>query len=151
MTRPTWDTHWMNAAHLAAEMSTCASGRRVGAVAVKDRRIVASGFNGVPSGSPHPDICLRREYGIPSGQQPHLCGCQHAEANCVANAARHGAALLGATIYVTCQPCQSCMGLLANTGITRVVYRDAYPDSRSLDVAAEAKIEVRCVNELPML
>lgn len=142
MTRPSWDEHWLKAADLSAEMSTCASGRSVGAVAVQDRRIVASGFNGVPAKIAHPTVCLRREYNIPSGEQPHLCGCQHAEANCVANAARHGASLLEATIYVTCQPCMTCMGMLANVGIRRVVFRGAYPDSRSLDLAAEVGIRV---------
>ncbi|MEO5368348.1 MAG: dCMP deaminase family protein, partial [Magnetococcus sp. WYHC-3] len=108
--RPSWDQHWMETAHLMAQMSTCASGRRVGAVFVRDKRLLATGFNGVPSGYPHPQHCARRLAGVPSGQGLDLCVCAHAEANGIANAARHGMRLEGATVYVTHQPCAGCMG-----------------------------------------
>lgn len=146
--RPTWDEHWMAAARLAAQMSTCASGRRVGAAFVKDKRLVATGFNGVPSGYPHPESCLRRELGVPSGERLDLCVCAHAEANGIANAARHGQSLEGATVYVTCQPCAACMGALANVGVRRVVFGGPYPDQRSREIAQFAGIELQAL-ELP--
>ncbi|WP_085444660.1 deoxycytidylate deaminase [Magnetofaba australis] len=142
MSRPGWDQHWMEAAALAAQMSTCASGRKVGAVFVRDKRLLATGFNGVPCGYPHPASCKRRDLGVPSGQQLELCACAHAEANGIANAARHGVKLEGATCYVTTQPCGACMGALANVGITRVIYAGAYPDPRSQDIARYAGIEL---------
>ena len=107
--RPSWDRHWMSAAKLAADMCTCASGRKVGAAFVRDKRLLATGFNGVPSGYPHPETCKRRDLGLPSGEGLHLCVCAHAEANGVANAARYGMTLEGADCYVTTQPCSSCM------------------------------------------
>lgn len=147
MPRPTWDEHWMAAARLASEMSTCASGRKVGAVFVKDKRLLATGVNGVPSGYPHPESCPRRELGLPSGQGLELCVCAHAEANAIANAARHGIPLDGATVYVTCQPCGSCMGALANVGVRRVVFGGHYPDERTHAIAHHAVIDLVCVGE----
>lgn len=140
--RPDWNQHWMDAARLASQMSTCASGRKVGAVFVRDNRLLATGFNGVPSGYPHPTVCARREAGLPSGQGLDLCVCAHAEANGVANAARHGVSLEGATVHVTCQPCASCMGALANVGIRKVVFGGPYPDERSKSIAEYAGIEL---------
>lgn len=145
--RPSWDRHWINMAKLASEMSTCASGRKVGAVFVRDKRLLATGFNGVPSGTPHPSHCVRRDLGIPSGEGLHLCVCAHAEANGIANAARHGVSLEGATVYVTCQPCSGCMGSLANVGIKAVFFEGAYPDDRSQDIARYAGIELTCIGE----
>lgn len=132
----------MNAARLAAEMSTCAGGRRVGAVAVVGGQVVATGVNGVPTRYPHPDQCIRRDLGIPSGQQPHLCGCVHAEANAIANAAKHGTRLEGAALFLTCQPCRACMGLLANAGIVSVYYDGDYPDPEAVTIAQWAGIEL---------
>ncbi|MBF0369851.1 MAG: dCMP deaminase family protein [Magnetococcales bacterium] len=140
--RPDWDQHWMEAAQLAAQMSTCASGRKVGAVFVRDKRLLATGFNGVPSGYPHPTTCARREAGVPSGQGLDLCVCAHAEANGVANAARYGMSLEGATVYVTCQPCAACMGMLANVGVNKVIFGGTYPDERSQGIADHAGIKL---------
>ncbi|MBF0428822.1 MAG: dCMP deaminase family protein [Magnetococcales bacterium] len=140
--RPSWDRHWMDAARLAAQMSTCVSGRKVGAVFVRDKRLLATGFNGVPSGYPHPEVCFRRQTGVPSGQGLDLCVCAHAEANGIANAARHGVSLEGAKVYVTCQPCAACMGMLANVGIKHVVFGGLYPDERSQAIADYAGIEL---------
>jgi len=142
MNRPHWQEHWMRMATLASEMSTCASGRKVGAVAVSNNRLLATGFNGVPSGSPHPEICLRRQQGVPSGTNYPLCGCQHAEANVVATSARHGVSLFSATIVCTTRPCSTCMGILANAGIERVIYRDEFNDPNSSAIAQHANIAV---------
>lgn len=138
--RPSWDEHWMSVANLAAEMSTCASGRRVGAVFVRDKRLLATGFNGVPSGYPHPTLCTRRELGLPSGQGLEWCVCAHAEMNAITNAARYGIPLEGAMVYVTCRPCAGCMGALANVGVRRVVFGGDYPDPRSEEIARHAGI-----------
>ena len=143
--RPSWDQHWMDAATLASQMSTCASGRKVGAAFVGDERLLATGFNGVPSGYPHPETCARREAGVPSGQGLELCICAHAEANGIANAARYGVSLQGSTVYVTCQPCASCMGALANVGVARVVYKEPYPDDRSESIAVHDGIKLDCI------
>ncbi|MBF0308352.1 MAG: dCMP deaminase family protein [Magnetococcales bacterium] len=147
--RPSWDRHWMDAARLASQMSTCASGRKVGAVFVRDKRLLATGFNGVPSGYPHPSVCIRREKGIPSGQGLDLCVCAHAEINGIANAARYGMSLERATVYVTCQPCASCMGALANVGIEKVVFGGTYPDPRSVEIARYAGIDLLALEEDP--
>jgi dCMP deaminase len=143
--RPSWDQHWLAAAELASEMCTCAAGRKVGAAFVMDKRLLATGFNGVPSGYPHPTTCPRRDAGLPSGQGLDLCVCAHAEANGIANAARYGVSLQGSTVYVTCQPCASCMGALANVGIARVVYKEPYPDDRSESIAVHAGIKLDCL------
>ncbi|MBF0189178.1 MAG: dCMP deaminase family protein [Magnetococcales bacterium] len=145
--RPHWDRHWMDMAHLAAQMSTCAAGRRVGAVFVRDKRLLATGFNGVPSGYPHPEVCQRRELGVPSGEGLHLCVCAHAEANGIANAARHGIGLADSTVYVTCQPCGACMGALANVGIARVIFEGDYPDERSKAIAGYAGITLERISD----
>ena len=142
MTRPSWDAHWMSMAVTVSEMSTCASGRRVGALAYSGNRLLATGFNGVPSGSPHPQACARRQQGIASGTNYQLCGCQHAEANVVANAARNGVSVYQATMVCTTQPCSTCMGILANAGISKVIYRDDFDDPRSNTIAQHANIEV---------
>lgn len=89
----------MRSAEHQSEMCTCAAGREVGAVFVRDKRTLVTGFNGVPSGFPHPMVCKRRELGIPSGEKLELCGCAHAEANGIANAAREGVSLKGAQLY----------------------------------------------------
>ncbi|MBF0609775.1 MAG: dCMP deaminase family protein [Magnetococcales bacterium] len=145
--RPSWDQHWMDMARLTSQMSTCASGRKVGAVFVRDKRLLATGFNGVPSGYPHPVTCLRREMNIPSGQQLDLCLCAHAEANAITNAARYGMSLERATVYVTCQPCAGCMGALANVGVLRVVFGGDYPDPRSQQIAHYAGMEMIRMDE----
>ena len=142
MTRPSWDAHWMSMAATVSEMSTCASGRQVGAIAVSGCRFLASGFNGVPSGSPHPQVCVRRQQGVATGTNYQLCGCQHAEANVVANAARHGVSIYLATLVCTTQPCSTCMGILANAGISKVIYRDDFEDPNSAAIAQHAKIEM---------
>lgn len=138
--RKSWDKHWMEAAKHAAEMSTCASGRKVGAVFVRDNRILATGFNGVPAKFPHPEKCARREAGIPSGEKLHMCGCAHAEANGIANAAREGISLKGSTLYCTTQPCDMCMGSLANVGVSEVLFEDGYPSTLSNQIAFYAGI-----------
>lgn len=128
-TRPTWDEYFMDIAKLVASRSTC-NRRSVGAVAVKGKHILASGYNGSPKDQAHciDTGCLREEQGIPSGQRHELCNGVHAEQNIICQAAYHGVSLAGATIYCTNQPCSICAKLIVNAGIVRVVYLDGYPD-----------------------
>lgn len=138
--RKPWDQHWMETAYHAAEMSTCKSGREVGAVFVRDNRLLVTGFNGVPAKFPHPLICVRREANVPSGEKLDMCGCAHAEANGIANAAREGVSLFGSTLYCTTEPCGMCMGALANVGVIGITYGQPYPSELSKEIGAYAGI-----------
>lgn len=139
--RPTWHRHWMSAAHLAKEMCTCKR-RAVGAVFVRDNRQLVSGFNGVPTKFPHPTICKRTELGLGTNVGLDLCPCAHAEANAVANAAKNGVSLDGATVYVTSYPCHNCMGQMANAGISAVYYEREYPSELTAEIARHAGIRL---------
>ncbi len=140
--RPSWDDYFMNIARLVATRSTCLR-RQVGAVVVKDKQILATGYNGAPSGLTHCDQvgCLREELGIPSGQRHELCRALHAEQNAFLQAARHGASLAGGTLYITTQPCSICAKMLINVGIKKIVIEGDYPDDFALQFLKESKIE----------
>ena len=134
----------MDIAHQVATRSTCMR-RHVGAVAVsKDNRILGTGYNGALPGTPHCDEvgCLREQLGIPSGQRQELCRAQHAEANVCNFAARYGVALDGAVMYVTNQPCTTCVKAMATAGIRRVVFDGDYPDELACQLAKEAGMEL---------
>ena len=148
--RQTWDEYFMNIAHQVATRSTCLR-RQVGAVAVsRDNRILGTGYNGSLPGTPHCDVvgCLRDELGVPSGQRQEICRAQHAEANVCNFAARHGVALEGATMYVTAQPCTTCVKAMATTGIRRVIFDSEYPDQLACQLAKEAGMELICFREM---
>ncbi len=129
MPRMAWPDYFMSITHLVAERSTCLR-RKVGAIAVKDKRILATGYNGAPSKTPHClDIgCLREELGIPSGQRHEICRGLHAEQNVIIQAAVHGISLAGAELYCTHQPCLICSKMIINCGITTLCYASEYPD-----------------------
>lgn len=125
-------------AKLVSTRSTCNS-RPTGAVLVKDRQILATGYNGSMPGAPHcsdetmPDgspYCHRRALQIPDAAKYNFCRASHAEANAIAQAARHGVAIKGATLYVTLEPCYVCIKLLATAQIERVYYETGY-DSKN--------------------
>ncbi|MGL4736703.1 MAG: deoxycytidylate deaminase [Cellulosilyticaceae bacterium] len=143
MTRPTWDEYFMDIANLVKTRSTC-SRRQVGAVVVKDKRILCTGYNGAPIGCRHcTDVgCLRQELGIPSGERHELCRAVHAEQNAIAQAAQHGISVEGSSIYVTHQPCSMCAKVLINAGVKRIIYQGEYPDKLSLELLSEAGIEL---------
>jgi len=147
MPRPTWDEYFMTIAAEVAGRSTCLR-RSTGAVLVRDKRILATGYNGVPAGLTHCEAagCIREARGIASGENHELCRGIHAEQNAVIQAARHGISIDGATAYCTHQPCVLCAKILINAGISEIVYRDAYPDSLATDMLAEARIPVRRLN-----
>lgn len=141
--RPSWDEYFMSITALAAERSTCLR-RRVGAVAVKDKRILATGYNGAPSGLKHclELGCLREAQNIPSGQRHELCRAIHAEQNVIVQAARYGISIAGATVYTTTYPCVICTKLLINSGVVRICYQSDYADELSSALLEEAGIEV---------
>jgi len=127
---------------LVAKRSTCLR-RHVGAVLVKDRHLLATGYNGAPSGISHclDSGCLREELRIPSGERHELCRGLHAEQNAIIQAAKHGVNIDGATLYCTTAPCVICAKMLINAGIRRIVYRDGYPDGLSRSMLEEAALD----------
>jgi dCMP deaminase len=130
--RPSWDEYFIGIAELVKERSTCMR-RKVGAVIVKDNRILTTGYNGAPPGAKHCEEigCLRELMAIPSGERHELCRALHAEQNAVIQAAKNGIAIEGSTIYTTTYPCVICTKILIASGIKRVVYRGGYPDELS--------------------
>jgi len=141
--RPSWDEYFMEVASVVAKRATCLR-RSVGAVVVKDKRILATGYNGAPSGLAHCAVvgCLRDKLGIPSGQRVEICRGLHAEQNALIQAAKYGIPLEGSTIYVTLEPCVTCAKMLVNAGIQRIVYEEQYVDQLSRDILGEAKVQV---------
>ncbi|ACV68706.1 deoxycytidylate deaminase [Desulfohalobium retbaense] len=136
-----WPDYFMRIAHLVAERSTCLR-RRVGAIAVKDNRILATGYNGAPAGLAHClDIgCLREKMGIPSGERHELCRGLHAEQNVIIQAAVHGIPLKGAEIFCTTQPCLICTKMLINSNITAIYFAEGYPDALAREMLEEAGV-----------
>jgi len=136
----------MSIAEQVSGRSTCLR-RRTGAVLVKDKRILATGYNGVPKGLAHcEDVgCLREQRNIPSGSHHELCRGIHAEQNAVIQAAKHGIAMDGSIAYCTHQPCVLCAKILLNAGVVDIVYRDPYPDPLSEELLAEAGVRPRQV------
>jgi len=142
--RPSWDEYFLEVARLVSRRATCLR-RSVGAVLVKDKRILATGYNGAPSGLEHClDIgCLREALKIPSGQRHELCRGLHGEQNALIQASLYGISVKGATLYATNQPCIICAKMLINAGIKEIVAADGYPDEMAADFLREAKIKVR--------
>jgi dCMP deaminase len=147
-TRPSWDEYFLEMAQLISKRSTCLR-RRVGAVAVRDKRILATGYNGAPSGLKHCiDIgCLREKLKIPSGERHELCRALHAEQNALIQAGLYGISLKGSTLYATNQPCVICAKMLINAGIKEIVIASGYPDKMAMDFLKEAKIKVRIIKK----
>jgi dCMP deaminase len=129
----------MEIARVVSTRSSCLR-RQVGAVLVKNRQILATGYNGVPRGLRHCDErgCLRDELGIPAGERHELCRGLHAEQNAIIQAAYHGVAILGAEVYCTHQPCAVCAKMLVNADVVAVYFSGAYPDALAMEVFAEA-------------
>ena len=142
-TRPSWDEYFMQIARLVAGRSTCLR-RHVGALIVKDKKILATGYNGVPTGIRHCEEvgCIRERLGIPPGQRHELCRGVHAEENAIVQAATSGVSIKGATLYSTTHPCILCSKLIINARITRVVVLEGYPDELSLQMLNEAGVVV---------
>jgi len=141
--RPDWHVYFMDIADLVSRRSTCLR-RKVGAILVRDKRILSTGYNGVPSGIRHCSEvgCLRENAGVPSGERHELCRGLHAEQNAIIQAAFHGVSIRGATLYCTNHPCIICSKMLINAGLTAIVYREGYSDDLAREMLDEAGIEV---------
>lgn len=141
--RPSWDDYFMEITKVVAKRSTCLR-RKVGAIIVKDKRIITTGYNGAPSRLAHcvDTGCLREKLGVPSGQRHELCRGLHAEQNAIIQAAVHGVSVSGGTLYSTTQPCILCSKMLVNAGITQIVFAGDYPDELSLTVLKSAGVEL---------
>ena len=141
--RPSWDEYFMEMAELARKRSTCLR-RHVGAVIVKDNRVIATGYNGVPKGIRHCEEtgCLRQQLNVPSGKMHELCRGLHAEQNAIIQAACMGSSIEGGTLYCTTQPCVICTKMIINAGIKRVVIKESYPDALAQELAAEAGLVI---------
>lgn len=143
--RPDWESYFMMLAAVTATRSTCLR-RAVGAVIVRDRQIISTGYNGAPKGTPHcaETGCLRAKLKIPSGERQEMCRGSHAELNAISQAASVGVSTAGADLYCTHAPCAYCTKAIINAGIKRVVYLYDYPD----DLARALRDEAGLVTEL---
>ena len=142
--RPSWDEYFMQMAQLTAQRSTCLR-RKVGAVIVKDKQIIATGYNGAPRGLKHCvelGGCLREKLKIPSGQRHELCRALHAEQNAIIQAATLGQSIEDGTIYITHQPCAICAKMIINAGLKRIVVKEGYPDDLSVEILDEAGLKI---------
>jgi len=141
--RPSWDEYFMEITQQVARRSTCMR-RHVGAVIVKDKRILATGYNGAPSGFAHCSEtgCMRENLHIPSGERQEICRGLHAEQNAIIQAALHGVSVAGADLYGTHQPCITCAKMIINAGIKRVICFDSYPDELARSFLEKAGIEL---------
>jgi len=141
-TRPSWDAYFMDIAHLVSQRATCPR-RSVGAVIVRDKRILATGYNGAPRGLSHcPEDGEHHDWPTGCMKAGHCIRSLHAEQNALLQAAMIGIPCEGSSMYVTCQPCNTCAKMIINAGITRVVYEGDYPDDFSLELFRESQLEV---------
>jgi dCMP deaminase len=141
LNRPSWDTYFMGIADLVATRSTCLR-RKVGAILVKDKRILTSGYNGAPSGVTHciETGCLRDRLNVPSGEKHELCRGVHAEQNAIIQAANHGITVKGSVLYCTNQPCSICAKMIINAGIEKVYFQNGYNDPLAEEMFEQAGI-----------
>ncbi len=146
-----WDKRFMEMTRLVSTWSSCYKpNRQVGAIIVRDKRILTTGYNGAPAGvtsCKDRGECLREKLGIASGTCQEVCYAVHAEQNAIMQAAKLGITLEGATLYCTHQPCSMCSRLIINCGITRVVYEKGYPDEFSLELFGAAGIVIEKYSE----
>ncbi len=147
-----WDQRFMELTEQVATWSSCYnSNRQVGAVIVKNKRILTTGYNGAPQGvvsCKERGECLRIKLGIQSGTRHELCYAVHAEQNAIIQAARLGIVLEGATLYCTHQPCVICAKMIINAGITRIVYKQGYPDEFAMKLLDGSGVKVDVYDEL---
>jgi len=146
MPRPDWDSYFMEIARIVSKRSTCIR-RRVGALIVKDKRILSTGYNGAPMGLAHcsDGRCLRDVLNVAPGERHELCRGLHAEQNAIIQAAYHGVSINEAQLYSTHLPCSICIKMVMNAGISKVYYLDGYPDELASDLMKESKMTIRKV------
>lgn len=143
LNRPGWDEYFMEIAQVVSRRSTCLR-RQVGAIIVKERRILCTGYNGAPAGLPHcaEAGCLRERLGVPSGERHELCRGLHAEQNAIIQAALHGISIRGGKFYITHRPCTLCAKMICNAEIREVFFQGDYPDQLALDIFREAGVRL---------
>ena len=148
-----WDRRFMEMAHIISGWTSCfAPGRAIGAVIVRDKRIMTTGYNGAPAGMKtcrERGYCLRRRLNIPSGTRAEVCYAIHAEQNAIIQAAKLGVCIEGATLYCTHQPCSVCAKMIVNAGIRRVVYEQGYPDDFTHEIFGETGVQVEKMEPAP--
>ena len=139
-----WDARFMQMAKIIGSWSSCfQDSRKIGAIIVKNKRILTTGYNGAPAGiksCTERGECLRRKLSIPSGTRHELCYAIHAEQNAIIQAAKLGVSIDGATLYCTHQPCVICAKMIVNSGISRVVYGEGYPDEFALKIFEQSGV-----------
>lgn len=141
--RPSWDEYFMDIVELIKTRSTCLR-RQVGALVVKDKRILATGYNGPPMNCKHCSEvgCLREQLKVPSGERHELCRAIHAEQNAIVQAAYMGTSVKDGTMYVTTQPCVLCAKMIINAGIKKIIFKGDYPDALAMELLKEAGVRV---------
>ena len=147
--RISWDNYFMMIAENVSSRSTCIR-RKVGAVIVKDKRILATGYNGAPTGISHcnDENCLRTKLNLPSGERHELCRGLHAEQNAIIQSAFHGVSIKNASIFITHQPCSICTKMLINSGIKEFTFKSPYHDKLAEEMADEAGIVMTILEEI---
>lgn len=142
--RPSWDDYFMRLAKLAAVRATCLR-HKVGAVLVRDKRILATGYNGAPPGMVHclEVSCVRDKLKIPSGTRAEICRAVHAEQNTIIQCAVYGVSSNGSTLYTTHQPCTICTKILIAGGVKRIVYEEPYPDKFAQSLLKETGVKIK--------
>lgn len=144
ITRPTWDEYFVSITRQVATRSTCLR-RKVGAIIVKDKRILTTGYNGAPmrvKNCIEIGMCLREEMGVPSGERHEICRGLHAEQNAILQSAYHGVKIRDSVIYSTNQPCALCAKMIINSGIKKIYYFEDYPDLLAIELLVEAGVEL---------
>ncbi len=141
--RPSWDEYFLKIANVVSERSTCVR-RHVGALIVRNKQILSTGYNGAPSGITHCGVegCIREKLNVPSGERHELCRGLHAEQNAIIQAALHGVSIEGSILYCTCEPCSVCAKMIINAGIKEIVVGGNYPDKLARDMFREAGVKV---------
>ncbi len=149
MARPSWEEYFIEITRLVSLRSTCLR-RKVGALIVKDKNILATGYNGAPSGVAHcMEVgCLRERLDIKSGERHELCRGLHAEQNAIIQAAKHGTNINGSTLFCTTMPCIICSKMIINAGIRKIVYEEGYPDRLAEEMIGEAGIDIVRFSEI---
>jgi dCMP deaminase len=147
--RPTYDEYFMEMAHVVSKRSTCLR-RKVGAILVKDKHILSTGYNGAPKGLKHCEEvgCIREKTNVPSGERHELCRGLHAEQNAIIQAAVFGVSIKGSVLYCTNTPCVVCVKMLINAGVTEIVHAGDYPDQLAKKMLAESDIKIRNFNKI---
>lgn len=143
-TRPSYDEYFMEMAYVVAKRSTCIR-RKVGAILVKEKHILSTGYNGAPKGLKHCSEtgCLREDQNIPSGERHELCRGLHAEQNAIIQAAVFGVSIKGSVLYCTSTPCVVCVKMLINAGVTEIIYAGDYPDDLAKRMMAESNLKIK--------